>query len=69
MALILFGMVKIRKGYGAEEGAWVFFCVCVFFFSFVLSPLYQRQTLPSSLVSLGCHLQPFETVSDYPCGN
>lgn len=60
MALILFGIVKIRKGYGAEEGAWVFLC----FFSLV-----SKANLPSSLVSLGCHLQPFETVSDYPCGN
>lgn len=56
MVLILFGIVKIRKGYGAEAGT------CLFF-------LRTKKDLASSLVSLECHFQPFETVSDYPCGN
>lgn len=56
MVLILFGIVKIRKGYRAEEGT------CLFF-------LRTKAYLVSSLVSLGCHFQPSETVSDYPCGN
>lgn len=51
MVLILFGIVKIRKGYGAEAGDLPFL-------------LGGRRSF-ASLVSLECHFQPFETVSDY----
>lgn len=61
MVLIPFGIVKIRKGYGLRKGPGIFFSS-----SFLL---VTKANLPSSLVSLDCHLQPFETVSDYPCGN
>lgn len=62
MVLIPFGIVKIRKGYGLRKGPGIFFFLLLFL-------LVTKANLPSSLVSLDCHLQPFETVSDYPCGN